>query len=81
MNLGLDPSNEYSSEKFDVVRFIKLVPPFQEADVDKYFLHFEKVASNLKWPKVYWVMLFQSVLVGKAILNLYTVKCGASCKL
>ena len=27
------------------------------------FLHFEKVAGNLKWPKEYWVM---SVLVGKS---------------
>lgn len=42
------------------------MPPFQQADVDKYFLHFEKVAGNLKWPKEYWVMLLQSVLVGKA---------------
>ena len=30
------------------------------------FLHFEKVAGNLKWPKEYWVMLLQSVLVGKS---------------
>ena len=45
---------------------IKFVPPFQQADVDKYFLHFEKVAGNLKWPKKFWVMLLQSVLVGKA---------------
>ena len=37
-----------------------------EADVDKYFLHFEKVAQNLEWPKKHWLMLLQSVLVGKA---------------
>ena len=30
------------------------------------FLHFGKVAGNLKWPKEYWVMLLQSVLVGKS---------------
>ena len=24
----------------------RLVPPFQEKEVDKYFLHFEKVAEN-----------------------------------
>ena len=35
---------------FDVTKHIRLVPPFQEK-VDKYFLHFEKVAENLKWPK------------------------------
>ena len=36
---------------FDVTKHIRLVPPFQEKEVDKYFLHFEKVAENLKWPK------------------------------
>lgn len=51
---------------FDVTKYIKLVPPFQEPDVDKYFLHFEKVAESLKWPKEYWAMLLQSVLLGKA---------------
>ena len=25
--------------------------PFQEKDVDQYFLHFEKLAKSLKWPK------------------------------
>ena len=42
------------------------MPPLQQADVDKYFLHFEKVAGNLNWPNQYWVMLLKSVLVGKA---------------
>ena len=64
--LGSDPSVETSTAKFDVTKYIKFVPPFQQTDVDKYFLHFEKVAGNLKWPKEYWVMLLQSVLVGKA---------------
>ena len=36
---------------FDVTKHIRLVPPFQEKEVDKYYLHFEKVAENLKWPK------------------------------
>ena len=27
---------------FDVTKHFKLVPPFQEKEVDKYFLHFEK---------------------------------------
>ena len=39
---------------FDVTKHIRLVPPFQEKEVDKYFLHFEKVAENLKWPKEHW---------------------------
>ena len=66
LKLGSGSGVEKSSAKFDVTKHIKFVPPFQQADVDKYFLHFEKVAGNLKWPKEYWVMLLQSVLVGKA---------------
>ena len=66
MKLGLSSDSEKHSEKFDVTKNIRLVPPFQEKDADKYFLHFEKVASSLKWPKECWVMLLQSVLVGKA---------------
>ena len=50
---------------FDPARNIRLVPPFQEK-VDKYFAHFEKVADSLNWPKESWVLLLQSVLVGKA---------------
>ena len=30
---------------FDVTKHIRLVPPFQEKEVDKYFLHFEKVTE------------------------------------
>ena len=52
--------------KFDITEYLKLVFPFQEADTDKCFLHFEKVAVNLKWPTDYWVIQLQSVLVGKA---------------
>ena len=51
---------------FDVTKHIKLVPPCQEKEVDKYFLHFEKVAENLNWPKEHWTLLLQSVLIGKA---------------
>ena len=35
-------------------------------EVDKYFLHLEKVAENLNWPKEHWTLLLQSVLIGKA---------------
>ena len=51
---------------FDVSKHIRFVPPFQEKEVDKYFLHFEKVATSLMWPKEVWIVLLQSVLVGKA---------------
>ena len=51
---------------FDVAKHIRHVPPFQEKEVDKYFLHFEKVAENLNWIKEHWTLLLQSVLIGKA---------------
>ena len=55
-----------TSKTFDVTKHIRLVPPFQEKEVDKYFLQFEKVAENLKWPKEHWTLLLQSVVIGKA---------------
>ena len=55
-----------TSKIFDVTKHIRLVPLFQEKEVDKYFLHFEKVAENLKWPKEHWTLLLQSVVIGKA---------------
>ena len=58
------PSDKASA--FDPARNIRLVPPFQEKEDDKYFAHFEKVADSLNWPKESWVLLLQSVLVGKA---------------
>ena len=50
----------------EIGTFIKLVPRFNESDIDKYFLHFEKVAESCKWSKDIWAILLQSVLVGKA---------------
>ena len=55
-----------SGAHFDITKHIRLVPPFQEKEVDKYFLHFEKVAENLKWPKEHWTLLLQSVIIRKA---------------
>ena len=63
---------------FDVTKHIRLVPPFQEKEVDKYFLHFEKVAENLNWPKEHWTLLLQSVLIGKA-REIYTQLCVEQC--
>jgi len=41
---------EKKDAPFDVSRQVRLVSPFQEQEVDKFFLHFEKVAANLHWP-------------------------------
>ena len=80
VKLGSDPGVEKFSAKFDVTNHVKFESPFQQADVDKYFFNFEKVAGNLKWPKECLVMLLQSVLVGEAG-EIYIVGFRASCKL
>lgn len=60
------PTTASSPPSFDVSRQIRLVPQFHEQEVDKFFLHFEKVATSLHWPPGSRTMLLQSVLVGKA---------------
>ena len=39
-----------TTTSFDVSQKVWLVPQFTEQEVDKFFLHFEKVAANLHWP-------------------------------
>ena len=51
---------------FNINKHIKFVPPFQEKEVDTYLLHFENIATSLEWPCDVWMLLLQSVLVGKA---------------
>ena len=57
---------ESIATKFDLGKNVRLVPPFNESEVNKYFQHFERVAQNLKWPIDQWPLLLQSVLRGKA---------------
>ena len=44
--------NSRESSAFDPSRVSRLVPPFKEDEIDQYFVHFEKIALNLKWPKI-----------------------------
>ena len=53
-------------DSFEVTKQARLVPKFEEANVDGYFAHFERTALNLGWPKECWSMLLQTVLTGKA---------------
>ena len=64
--LGQQSQAGQQLSRFDITKHIRLVPPFQEKEVDQYFMHFEKVAENLKWPKDHWTLLLQSTLIGKA---------------
>lgn len=55
-----------NENRFMASREVRLVPPFDETEVDKYFQHFEKVADSLNWPKAQWSLMLQSVIKGKA---------------
>ncbi len=54
------------NNSIDVSKFIRLVPKFPEKEVDKFFVHFEKIANSLKWSPDIWSVLVQSVFCGKA---------------
>ncbi|KAK0155502.1 hypothetical protein N1851_002092 [Merluccius polli] len=56
----------FKSEQFDVTRNIRVVPPFREDEVDKFFAHFERVATTFKCPREVWTMTLQCVFKGKA---------------
>ena len=64
--LGISSTRSEQGTHFNVCKFIKLVPRFNEKEVSKFFESFEKVASQLKWPKDYWAIMLQAVLTGKA---------------
>ena len=64
--LKLQQLNHPIGQSFDVIKNFQAVPSFQEDDVDMFFLHFEKLATNLNWPKDYWTILLQKAFVGKA---------------
>ena len=54
------------NQSIDITKHIRLVPKFNEEEVGKYFIMFEKVVISLKWEKQVWPILLQSALVGKA---------------
>ena len=54
------------SKDCDATKHIRLVPQVSRKKVEKYLMHFEKVAKNLKWPKETRTVLLQSEFVGKA---------------
>lgn len=59
-------SHASSDVSFDPSSYIKLVPPFRDAEVDSYFVAFERVAGKLGWPKDMWALLLQCSHTGKA---------------
>lgn len=57
---ALESGMNVPSDRFDVTPNIRLVPPFNE-EVDKFFAHFERVATVMKWPRTVWSITLQSI--------------------
>lgn len=62
---ALSASNPEQSG-FEVDSYVRIVPPFVEKGVKKYFPVYECVAHILKGPSKVWLLLLQSVFIGKA---------------
>ena len=60
---------------FDVTKHIILVPPFQEKEVDKYFLHFEKSSRKFKMAKGALFSAFAKCYNWEGSRNLYPADC------
>ena len=60
------PPSTSARPGFDLAENIRLVPKFDEQDIETFFSTFEKYAHRLEWPTEYWTLMLQSVFVGKA---------------
>ena len=58
-------SDENRRNDFDLTKHTRLVPQFNESEVDKYFQHFEKIAKNLHLSENVWSTLLQVAINGK----------------
>ena len=70
-----------SGSHFDVTKHIRLVPPFQEKEVDKYFLHFEKSSRKFKMAKRALDLAFAKCYNWEGSRNLYSADCRAELQL
>ncbi len=52
-------------KKNQIARSMSLVPKFDEKEIEKYFLTFEKVAKSMNWATGMYCLFLQSVLTGK----------------
>lgn len=59
---GLSPA----APKFHIASNLKLVPPFNERDLDSFFSLFERVADAQAWPSTERTLMLQCVFKGKA---------------
>ncbi len=63
---GLFMSPEGSSEGFDILGNLRLLPRFNEKEPEAFFSLFERVAEVRKWPESARTVMLQCVLTGRA---------------
>ena len=51
---------------FNASQHVRMVPPFNDKDIEAYLAHFEHIASSMEWPKDKWSILISTSLKGKA---------------
>ena len=57
----------------------RLVPQFQDKDLDSYFVNFEHTATTLGWPSDKWPILLSTVLQGKAQITYAALSVADKC--
>ncbi|XP_076031946.1 uncharacterized protein LOC143019850 [Oratosquilla oratoria] len=61
------PQTVNGRPEFDVVQNARLLPEFDESNVDQYFRIFERMAKDYSWPKKFWPALLRTKLRGKPL--------------
>ncbi|XP_076052821.1 uncharacterized protein LOC143032237 [Oratosquilla oratoria] len=61
------PQTVNGRPEFDVVQNARLLPEFDESNVDQYFRIFERMAKDYSWPKKFWPALLRTNLRGKPL--------------
>ncbi|XP_076065323.1 uncharacterized protein LOC143039330 [Oratosquilla oratoria] len=61
------PQTVNGRPEFDVVQNARLLPEFDESNVDQYFRIFERMAKDYSWPKKFWPALLRTSLRGKPL--------------
>ena len=55
-----------NNPNFEAVKYAKLIPKFEERNIDQYFAQFEITALNYNFPENLWPMMLQPALTGRA---------------
>lgn len=54
--------NDQGDNKFDVIKWLKTIPKFDEENVNIFFTSFENLAAMHKWPADQWITLIHGAL-------------------